>query len=62
MIPPQFAPARMGRGLPNWKPTNLFERIIPMLRDAGVGDKSITTMLDENPARWFDGLKPASAG
>lgn len=48
-------PAMIPTMLPNWTPTHLFERIIPMLRDAGVPDEAITTMTDENPARWFSG-------
>jgi len=50
-----FDPALIPTVLPNWTPTHLFERIIPMLRDAGVDDSAITTMIDENPARWFRG-------
>jgi len=41
---------------PNWTPTHLFERVIPMMREAGVPDSAITTMTDENPARWFSGM------
>ena len=47
--------------LPNWTPTHLFERVIPMLRDAGVADAAITTMTDENPARWFRGARAPAA-
>lgn len=46
---------------PNWTPTHLFERVIPMLREAGVPDSAIVTMTDENPSRWFAGTKPALA-
>jgi phosphotriesterase-related protein len=41
---------------PNWTPTHLFERVIPMMREAGIPDSAITTMTDENPARWFSGM------
>ena len=58
----QYYRARRGRWdsirvwkLPNWSPTHLFERVIPKLRAAGVPDDAITTMTDENPARWFEG-------
>jgi phosphotriesterase-related protein len=45
--------------LPNWSPTHLFERVIPMLLDAGVSEAQIRSMTDENPARWFRGTAPA---
>lgn len=48
-------PAILPTILPHWTPTHLFERVIPMLRDAGVPDEAIRTMTDENPARWFRG-------
>ena len=51
----------LDRATKTWNPTHLFRRIMPMLREAGVGEKDILTMLDENPTRWFDGLKPLSA-
>ncbi len=37
----------------------LLERVIPMMRDAGIPDDAIAKMTDENPARWFRG-QPAS--
>ena len=33
----------------NWTPTNIFERIIPMLKYGGVTDNDIKTMLIDNP-------------
>jgi len=39
--------------LPDWKPTHVFEHIIPRLRDAGVSQAKIDTMLVENPRRYF---------
>ncbi len=47
--------AAIAEMMPHWTPTHLFERVIPKLRDAGVSDEAITTMTDENPARWFAG-------
>jgi len=47
--------AMIAQAMPNWSPTHLFERVIPKLRAAGVPDDAITTMTDENPARWFEG-------
>ena len=42
----------------NWKPTNFFERIIPMLKKGGAADEHISTILCENPRRFFAGQKP----
>jgi phosphotriesterase-related protein len=39
--------------MPDWEPTHLFKRIIPRLRDAGVSQAKIDTMLVENPRRYF---------
>ena len=53
-------PATIAEMAPNWSPTHLFERIIPRLRELGVSDAAITTMTDENPARWFEGTEAPS--
>lgn len=37
----------------NWKPTNFFERIIPMLKYHGVSETDITALLVDNPQRFF---------
>jgi phosphotriesterase-related protein len=39
--------------LDDWQPTHLFRHIIPRLRDAGVSQAKIDTMLIENPRRYF---------
>jgi phosphotriesterase-related protein len=38
---------------PNWHFTYLFEQVLEQLREAGVTDEQIATMLDENPLRWL---------
>jgi len=43
----------------NWKPTNFFERVIPMLHYGGATDGQIEEMLRENPRRFFAGERPA---
>lgn len=48
-------PAMIPQILPNWTASHLFERVIPMMRDAGLPDEAIRRMTDENPARWFRG-------
>ena len=40
---------------PNWHFTFLFEGVLPALREAGVSDEQIATMLERNPARWLSG-------
>jgi phosphotriesterase-related protein len=37
----------------NWKPTNFFERVMPMLTYSGVSESQIETMLTDNPRRFF---------
>lgn len=46
--------------LPCWKPTYVFETIVPRLRAAGVTDEKVRTMLIDNPRRYFAG-EPAAA-
>jgi predicted metal-dependent phosphotriesterase family hydrolase len=35
--------------------TLIFERVIPALKEAGMTDDQLDTMLTANPARWLDG-------
>jgi phosphotriesterase-related protein len=39
----------------DWSMTLLFERVIPMLKESGMTDEQLETMLVENPARWLSG-------
>lgn len=39
--------------LPNWKPTHVFKNIVPALRNAGVPQEKIDSMLIHNPRRFF---------
>jgi len=48
-------PALISQMMPHWTPSHLFERVIPMMREAGIPDDAIAAMTDENPARWFAG-------
>jgi phosphotriesterase-related protein len=41
--------------MPDWKPTHVFETIVPRLREAGVSDEKIRTMLVANRRRYFAG-------
>jgi len=38
----------------NWKPTHIFKNILPKLREAGVPEAKLNTMLVENPRRFFE--------
>ena len=39
--------------MPDWRPTHLFKKVIPRLREVGVPPEKIDTMLVENPRRYF---------
>jgi phosphotriesterase-related protein len=39
--------------VPNWKPTHVFQHIVPALREAGVPQAKIDAMLVGNPRRFF---------
>jgi phosphotriesterase-related protein len=38
---------------PNWSMTFLFEGVIPALKEGGMTDAQLQTMMVENPARWL---------
>ncbi|MFT3925946.1 MAG: hypothetical protein QM778_25610 [Myxococcales bacterium] len=52
---------RIARALPNWESTHLFKRILPRMKELGLSDRDVRTMLVENPARYFQGDEPARA-
>ncbi|HEX4355343.1 MAG TPA: hypothetical protein VHZ95_20595 [Polyangiales bacterium] len=41
--------------MPNSEPTHIFKHILPALKERGVSDAQIQTMLVENPKRYFTG-------
>lgn len=41
--------------LADWHPTHIFENVLPALREGGVRDDQVRTMLVENPRRLFGG-------
>jgi len=47
---PPVLPAEI---VPDWQPTHVFRKVVPRLRDAGVPDEKIRTMLVDNPRRYF---------
>lgn len=40
---------------PNWNMTYLLDSIVPALKEAGVTDEQVTTMMEGNPPRWLGG-------
>jgi phosphotriesterase-related protein len=48
-------PPEVAATLVNWNPTHLIKNIFPRLRDAGVSDETINTMMVDNPRRYFEG-------
>jgi phosphotriesterase-related protein len=47
-------------GLPNWHYGHIHEVVLPMLAEQGVTPEQITTMLVENPRRYFSGSTSSS--
>lgn len=50
-----YPEAAIGVALPNWKYTHIFDDVLPALRERGVTDEQITTMLVDNPRAYFSG-------
>ena len=48
-------PEEMRSLVPNWHMAFLWEGVLPALREGGVPEAGIETMLTENPARWLAG-------
>jgi phosphotriesterase-related protein len=43
--------------VPNWNFTHISDDVLPALRERGVTDDQITTMLVDNPRRYFQAVK-----
>ena len=39
--------------VPEWSMTFLFESVIPTLKESGMTDEQLETMLVDNPKRWL---------
>jgi phosphotriesterase-related protein len=48
-------PEELREMVPNWHFSFLWEGVLPALREGGVSDEQIDTMLVANPARWLAG-------
>jgi len=53
-LPEPFRPM-----MENWSPLHLFKNIIPFLKNAGVTDEQVNTILVDNPRRFFGGESDA---
>jgi phosphotriesterase-related protein len=38
---------------PNWKPTFIYDEVVPTLREGGMSDDQLETMMVEAPKRWL---------
>jgi phosphotriesterase-related protein len=56
-FPPEAVEGIVAGGLveEDWSMTLIFERVIPALKEAGMTDDQLDTMLTANPARWLGG-------
>jgi phosphotriesterase-related protein len=54
-FPEEAVEGLIGGGLvdENWSMTLIFESVIPALKEGGMTDDQLTTMLEENPRRWL---------
>jgi len=52
---------RIAQFMPNWEPTHLWKRIFPRMRELGLSEADIHTMMVENPARYFGGTEAPRA-
>jgi phosphotriesterase-related protein len=48
-------PRALPFALPNWHYRHIHEAVLPALAEAGVTSQQITTMLVDNPRRFFEG-------
>jgi phosphotriesterase-related protein len=54
--PPELVEQLLEAGLAkDWKMTLIFEQVIPTLKEQGMTDEQLETMLVSNPARWLSG-------
>lgn len=55
-FPPEVVEQLMAAGaVKDWSMTLLFEQVIPTLRERGMTDEQLETMLVQNPKRWLAG-------
>ena len=49
-----FSPEAKEQAVPNWTYTHISDDVLPALRERGVTEDQITTMLVDNPRRYFE--------
>ena len=56
-FPPDAAEQLVSGGMieQDWSMTYVFEHVFPALREGGMTDDQLTTMLEDNPRRWLAG-------
>ena len=47
----------LGQAAPNWHYLHIHRDVLPALREQGVSEEQITTMLVDNPRRYFEPAK-----
>jgi phosphotriesterase-related protein len=52
-FPPEVREALKATEVPEWSMTMLFESVIPHLKENGMTDEQLETMMVENPKRWL---------
>jgi phosphotriesterase-related protein len=52
-FPPEVQEALRATEVPQWSMTFLFEEVIPTLREDGMTDEQLDTMMVDNPRRWL---------
>jgi phosphotriesterase-related protein len=52
-----FSEEGKAAAVPNWHYTHISDDVLPALRERGVTDEQITTMLVDNPRRYFEGAR-----
>ena len=54
-FPPEVQEQLRAGVVPKWSMTLLFEEVIPTLKEGGMTDEQLDTMMVENPRRWLAG-------
>jgi len=52
-FPPEVQEALKASEVPQWSMTMLFESVIPELKERGMTDEQLETMMVDNPKRWL---------
>lgn len=53
-----FTDKQRAEELPDWDYTHLHKRVLPALRELGVSESALHTMLVDNPRRYFERVEP----